>query len=370
MFIVTNRELDDGKKKTGADRFGKKLNREGANELRMAKVVKRAGDWKVTIIPDTLTPDLKREVGLEGETGVVYGGQYVARSVLARVNPTRARAIGVKKVASKGRNLLLFVHGFNNDMTDILERARQLERLYGVEVLAFSWPANGGGTGVASYKSDKRDAKASIGALDRTLEGVLRRLAEFNAGPLDAIRARAETTFPGDAERRERFISRASNEWCPFTINALFHSMGNYLYKHLLKSDSSQGTGLLFDNVVLASADANNENHAEWVDRIRVRRRLYITINEDDHALAAARAKSGDEQKARLGHYPYDLHSRQGVYVQFTDEPAVGTSHAYFEGEPATENERIKKFFKEALNGSRAESRLDYDSGTNMYWFN
>ena len=109
--------------------------------------------------------------------------------------------------------------------------------------------------------------------------------------------------------------------------------MANYLYKHLLKSGSSEGAGLLFDNVILAAADTNNEDHALWVDRIRCRRRVYITINEDDRALAVSRMKSGEEQKARLGHYSFGLDSQQGVYVQFTDVRGVGDSHAYFEGE-------------------------------------
>lgn len=371
MFIVTNREVHDDGKRTGVERFGKKLNPEGANELRMAEVGRRNRRWKITILPNEMTPEMMDEVGLRAdELEDLYSSRYVARRIFGRVNPTRARELGVKNVATKGRNLLFFVHGFNNNMEDVLGRARALERLYGVEVVAFSWPANGGGArGVASYKSDKRDAKASIGALDRTLERLLRRLAEFNAAHRRDIRARGAADFPGDAERRERFVSRAYTESCPFTINALFHSMGNYLYKHLLKSGSSEGTDLLFDNVVLASADTNNENHADWVDRVRLRRRLYITINEDDSALAAARAKSGDEQKARLGHYPYDLHSRQGVYVQFTGETAVGTAHAYFEGEAPTGNTKIKKFFKGALNGARVESMLDYDAGTNMYLF-
>ena len=42
-----------------------------------------------------------------------------------------------------------------------------------VEVVSFSWPANGGGAwGVASYKSDKRDALNSTGALDRCIQRI------------------------------------------------------------------------------------------------------------------------------------------------------------------------------------------------------
>jgi len=368
VFIVTNRLVRESGKKD-VRRFGKKLNPEGALELRMAEAVRGRTGWEVNIIPDTIDDAMKREVGID-EPRTIYGGEYVARRLLGRVNPSRARALGVKNVGRKGRNLLLFVHGFNNNVKAVLDRARNLETLFGVEVLAFSWPANGGGVaGAASYKSDKRDAKASVGALDRVLEAMQRLLLKFNQSHLDSIKAEAARRFADDAERQERFITRSAREVCPFTVNAMFHSMGNYLFKHLMLSGASEGRGLLFDNVVLAAADTNNEGHAEWVDAVRCRKRIYVTINEDDEALAVSRMKSGEEQKARLGHYPYGLDSRQGVYVQFTDVAGVGNSHAYFEGGPVRKNAGIKRFFGDAFNGRRAEAGLRYDAANNVYRF-
>ena len=183
------------------------------------------------------------------------------------------------------------------------------------------------------------------------------------------LRDAADDRFPDNPERRDRFITRAISDDCPFTVNAMFHSMGNYLYKHLLKSSASDGNVLLLDNVVLAAADTNNEGHREWVDKIKCRRRVYVTINEDDIALRASRLKAGEEQKARLGHYRFRLDADQAVYVQFSDAPHVGDSHAYFEGRPVRGNPKIKRFFEDALNGKRAEDRLKYDDATNMYHF-
>ena len=372
MFIVTNREVYDDNKRKGIERFGIKLNPKGALELRMAEASKQRGGWRVNILPDKLTTKLKQEVGLPTRE-TVYAGHYVARKLLDKVNPERARALKIPGVTAgtKGRNLLLFVHGFNNDMEAVLNRAHQLESLYGVEVLAFSWPANGGGiAGVASYKSDKRDAKTSIGALDRVFEYMEKTLVGFNKDALDVVRRQAQAKFPTDSEKQDRYVASVAERDCPFKVSAMFHSMGNYLYKHLLLSTSSAGTGLIFDNVVLAAADANNAEHALWVDRIRCRSRVYVTINEDDRALSVSRLKSGEDQRARLGHYPYGLDSRQGVYVNFTDVQKVGDSHAYFESQPVT-NPRIKRFFLEAFNGGRAESiaNLSYDAATNMYRF-
>lgn len=368
MFVVTNRDIADGARKGSVKLFGKKPNEKGPNELRMAEAVKRNGKWELRIIPDELTPPMRREVGI-GSGQPSSGGRYLARKLLAKINPPRARKMGIKGASGTGKNFLLFVHGYNNDVEAVLDRAAKLARNFNLEVLPFTWPANGGGglTGLVSYKSDKRDAKVSIGALDRVLAFSEILLSEFNLAEVERIRKKADEQFGTDLEKRDAFLSKVLGRSCPFTVNALFHSMGNYLYKNLLKSGSSQGTGLLFDNVVLAAADTNNARHAIWVDRIKCRKRVYITINEDDKALAASRMKSGDEQLARLGHYTRGLNSQQGVYVDFTNASHVGDAHAYFEGTPVRKNSRVKRFFMEALNGKRAEERLGYDASSNIY---
>lgn len=146
----------------------------------------------------------------------------------------------------------------------------------------------------------------------------------------------------------------------------LLHSMGNYLFKQLLESSVYRGNRLLFDNVVMVAADAHNENHAEWVDRIQCRSRIFIAINERDSTLLASRMKVGEQQLARPGHYPYKLDSRRAVYVDLTNQPHVGSEHAYFEGDPV-KNPQVKRFFDEALNGEFAETGRKFDIGRNMY---
>ena len=106
--------------------------------------------------------------------------------------------------------------------------------------------------------------------------------------------------------------------------------MGNWLLKNLLKSSVYNGETLLFDNVVLCAADVNNENHERFVDRIQHRRRIYITINENDGPLGWSRRKLGSQQKARLGHYTKNLVSNVAVYFDFTEAKNIGDSHSYF----------------------------------------
>ncbi len=352
MYLVTNRNVtgsqDDLKK------LGPKPNPKGPNELRLARATKKATGWKVEVLRDKLDNKMKKEVGIKSDK-TFYASHYVARKL-------------IKDLQKKKRNLLFFVHGFNNDLKAVLDRAHKLEKNFNVEVVPFSWPANGGGVkGIASYKSDKRDARASVGALDRCFGKLFGYLEAFNEERVRRVCDEAEKKYPDNIELRDSYITEECDRGCPFTVNMLLHSMGNYLFKHVLKSSVYRGNRLLFDNVILASADTNNKDHVEWVNRIQARRRVYITINEDDSVLMASRMKAGQEQLARLGHYRYNLHSNQVAYVSFTGSKHVGNSHAYFED--ALKNPQVKKFFQLAINGKRTEDILIYDPSGNLFRF-
>jgi esterase/lipase superfamily enzyme len=351
MFIVTNRGIIEAAE--GLQKLDSIPNPKGPNELHLVEAIKDGNGWNINIIRDKLNDEMKKEVGIT-DAGTFYGSQYVARKVFDRVQEGQ-------------RNFLFFVHGFNNNFEAMLDRMAGFAEHYGVEVMGFSWPADGGGAkGVTNYKSDKRDAAASVGAFERCLAKMYAYLNDFNQKRIANIVKEAEKKHPHNAELRAELITRMAEKGCPFTVNLVLHSMGNYLFKKVLQSSIYRGTQLLFDNVVLAAADTNNKGHAEWVDRIPYRKRIYITINEDDGALMAARMKSGEEQQARLGHYPYNLDSQQAVYVNFTDAPHVGKSHAYFEGRPLN-NKHVKQFFHQAFNGERAEDNLRFDSANGVY---
>lgn len=361
MFLITNREVDEGK--TDLKAFGERPNRLGPNELRLAECTPSGKKWKVRILPDVCTPEMLAAAGItdapKGEP--IYASRYVANRLLLRL---RARMAKEKKAPA----LAFFVHGFNNDVEAVLERAAAFEELYGVEVVVFTWPANGGGLrGVASYLSDKRDALLSVGALDRAILKLDGYLKDLNAERRARIEAEATAEHGEDAAGWDEHFAQAMRTECPFTVNLVLHSMGNYLFKHYLGSSTYSGKRLVFDNVVLVAADTNNAGHAEWLDRIQCRKRVYVTINENDSALMASRMKAGEEQQARLGHWPYDLASRRAVYVDFTSARGVGDSHAYFEGKPVEKNPRVRTFFRAALGGAVAESGLTYDVARNLY---
>jgi esterase/lipase superfamily enzyme len=357
MYVVTNREMFTHK--TGLEQFGSSVNSKGPNELRVVKVERVKGKYKIELLEDKLPKARAKSLIQEHSLNLDPKNQHwISLEVAVKVTQ-RAR--------QKKSHVLFFVHGFNNDVGDVLERAFYLQDKYGIEVIPFTWPANGGGVaGVVSYKSDKRDARASTGALERTLKIMREHFVIINEGQQRKLLQQAKAKHPENQETRDSLYSRLLEKECPFTFNAMFHSMGNYLLKQMLKSSVCEGNDLTFDNVVLAAADTNNLDHKDWVDIMRFRKRLYITINEDDIALKASRAKFGSNQLARLGHFVRALDSKNAHYINFSSSPWVKNSHAYFE-EPAVKNENVSEFFQKAFSGQPAEESLTYRPEGNWY---
>jgi esterase/lipase superfamily enzyme len=358
MYVVTNRDIH--RDRDDLDQFGSRPNRLGPNELRMAKVTRKGRNWSVTWQDDILDKEEAQALQSEFDLNIdVTEDHYASLRVACEL---------ARKSREEKTNILLFVHGFNNDMKAVVKRAEELKQLYKVEVVPFSWPANGGGIkGAADYKSDKRDARSSAGALDRTIAKVGHYLNLISEANRTKLRIKASEKYPKDREKQDQLYSQLLEKDCPFTVNLMLHSMGNYLYKQMLKSTLSEGNLLIFDNVLLVAGDTNNKDHVEWVDKIRCRKRCYITINENDRALAASRAKFGEQQLARLGHYVRDLSSKQAYYINFTAASWVKNSHSYFEREVAGRNKDVFKFFNAALNGHYGESTLQYKPSGNYF---
>ncbi|WP_444935655.1 alpha/beta hydrolase [Microbulbifer sp. JMSA004] len=360
MYVITNREVLARKK--GLNQFGKSVNQKGPNELRIAKITKKKRGWNVEFLADDLTRDEakllinKYKLPLDAKEN-----HYVSLKVACEI---------AEEAREKKSHILFFVHGYNNDMGDIVDRAKKIEKQYGVIVIVFSWPANGGGIiGTISYKSDKRDAKASTCALERTLHTFHEYLRLITESRRSELYKAASEKYPDNPERKEMLFSKLLKKECPFTVNALFHSMGNYLYKQMLKSTITEGGGLIFDNVILAAADTNNFDHSLWVDRIAFRKRCFITINENDRALGVSRIKSGYEQLARLGHSLRNLNSRNAHYINFTNAPWVKDSHSYFANSSVKKNAKVHKFFQRAFSGESAEDELYFHAEGNWFSF-
>ncbi len=361
MYVITNRHLRT--RRNGLEIFSDKPNRDkGPNELRVLRCTLGANDWSVDVLPDKVTgvrrKELKDKLGLpRSNSRPIFTSLDVADQMI-----TNAR--------DEGKNVVLFVHGYNTNIEAALKTAQGLADNYNVMPLLFSWPSNGGGVrGLASYLSDKRDAMMSVSAFARTLQKINELMNRYTLLALDYLRPELEnlaTNVPAGGHEYHHERNRLLRDYCNVRLTLMTHSMGNYLLKKTMESQANAVFTNSFDNIVLASADVNNKDHAHWVDRLDSRRRTYITINEDDFALTASRIKPGEKQLARLGHYLKRLDSRTARYVDFTDTDKVGNSHGYFGGE-GIKNPEVKRFFRAVLNGKEAETGLVYESSEGVY---
>ena len=106
----------------------------------------------------------------------------------------------------------------------------------------------------------------------------------------------------------------------------------------------------IFDNIILHAADVDARDHAAWVDLLDDAKRVYVTINEMDSVLKVSTVVNG----RRLGNTAYHLDADLPVYVDFSLGEDVGTEHRLFRRR--VKNPVIKKFFRRAFNGKRAET--------------
>ncbi|MFV0278994.1 MAG: alpha/beta hydrolase, partial [Parahaliea sp.] len=274
-----------------------------------------------------------------------------------------------ERARKEQRHLLFFVHGYNNDMGDILRTARKLEKLYGVIVVPFSWPANGGGavSGTLSYLSDKDDARTSATAFQRATGLIYKYHTLLTQGLQARLLKQACDKHPDNGEQIQALFTRLLERECKVTLNLLCHSMGNYLAKYAICPSGSALRELVFDNVALVAADTNNLNHKNWVDNFQTRNRLYVVINENDAALKWSRRKPGEEQLARLGQYTRNLDATNANYIDLTPSKGVGSDHSYFKDKPVAGNAALKRMFRLMFDGGSAEDNLNYHADRNLY---
>jgi len=358
MYLITNRVINKG---DDLSIFGDTPSPLGPNELRIVEAREKNGKWATNTLDDKLTlqevKQLKTKYHLNIDTTKdYYGSLRVACDLFEQAQTER-------------KSILFFVHGYNNDVADVLKTATQIEKLYNVIVVPFTWPANGGGciSGTASYLSDKSDARISAGAFNRFIGKVHYYHCLLSEASLAKIQNKVSAKHHDNPTAAAALYSELVNKSCALKISLLCHSMGNYLLKHALMPRENAVSDLVFDNICLVSADTNNEDHASWVGKLDVRKRLYITINEDDAALKASRIKPGKQQLARLGHYIKRLNSDNAIYIDVTQAKAVGSEHSYFKGECIKQNAQLKTMFNQMFNALTVETDLTYISSLNCY---
>ncbi len=359
MYVVTNRSMKMSA--DGLNAFGATPNPRGPNELRIVSVERKSGRYDINLLRDKLSQQCVRDLATSHELALDTDQPWYASLQLACALFSRARR--------EKKHILVFVHGYNNDVKDVIETATELEQRYNVIVVPFTWPANGGGalSGTAAYLDDKQDARTSAGALNRFV-GKLGYYHELLTRSRCArFMDKAEARHPDNPERAREYYMQLVDRDCKVSLNILCHSMGNYLFKYALKPNNSALAQLIFDNVNLVAADTNNEQHPAWLERVQVRNRVCVVINENDSALKWSRRKPGQQQLARLGHYLKNLSAENVFYIDVTAAKSIGNAHSYFKGKAVSNNAKLARLFSQLFEGGKPEVPLIYRADINAY---
>lgn len=189
------------------------------------------------------------------------------------------------------RQVLLFVHGFNNLPEDAFEMAAELQELCDskkkkeVLVVPLVWPSDRGMGIVKKYWDDQKSADQSGYSFARVLE----RFIEWR-----------------NSDANEPDVAP-----CLKRINLLAHSMGNRVLRQTLyrwnRYDLSDGVPLIFRNTFMVAADVVNEALQEGQTGeliCHASRNVVVYFASDDLALRASKAANLKNRIAsrRLGH--------------------------------------------------------------------
>ena len=355
MYVITNRKIHIRKK--GLKIFGKVPSQEGPNELRLVMVNE---DETTQLLTNKLYRKEVKELAEKHNLKLDLNRDWYAS--------LRVACELFERATIEEKHLLIFVHGYNNDIEDVIRTAQRIEEAYNVIVVPFSWPANGGGTvsGKIGYLSDKADARASAMALHRAVMKVGEYHRLLTQGVQEQLWKEAVGDKPENHQHARARFSQRIEQSCKTKLNFMCHSMGNYVLKYATLPSESHTRKLVFDNVCLIAADVNNPEHENWLECIPARNRLYVSINESDWALKWSRVKPGAEQQARLGHHLRNLVAKNVYYLDVTRNKNVGSEHSYFQGE-AIENPTIKRLFSKMFAGEVVEREMHYDANENVY---
>jgi esterase/lipase superfamily enzyme len=216
----------------------------------------RATDVSYAAVTVSIPPDSARKIGevqwpasLPGDPSrdfVTISANYLDKKELSAAVSAAAKPTG-------RRNVLVFVHGFNNRFDDAVYRFAQIiqdSKAPGIPVL-FTWPSRGE-LKLRSYTYDRESANYSRDALEQLL-----------------------LTLAANPNVKD--------------INVLAHSMGNWVTLEALRSMSIRTgkIGAKIKNVALVAPDVDVDVFRTQIQRMGTARpRFSLFVSQDDKALS------------------------------------------------------------------------------------
>jgi esterase/lipase superfamily enzyme len=229
------------------------------------------------------------------------------------------------QVCYKTSDWLLFVHGDSKTYEQSVKRGFDIQKTHNINVIVFSWP---------SKVSDLTGLKN----LNNSKHNVLKSMHHFNK--LLSFMASFKKT------------NKAFNENAKLSM--LLHSLGNLYLENLGKEHATERkSDNIFENIIINSAAVNQKMHNDWVEKINLQKRIYITNNKSDFNLKGKHIFSKDGNQ--LGEKAKNPMAKNANYVQFSKAVGfrfpTGTTHTFFIGNVPDKSKNIGDFYFDAFHG-------------------
>jgi esterase/lipase superfamily enzyme len=222
---------------------------------------------------------------------------------------------------------LLFVHGDSKTFEQAVMRGFDIQHLYNVHVLVFSWPSKDPEfNGIKNFKNSKQNVVRSLDHFTTLLH------------------------FVNKFKKSNPSFSESAK------LSMFIHSLGNAYLENLVKQHPPINIkDTLFNNLIINAAAVNQEDHKLWVEQLNFQTHIYIINNKQDFNLKGVRIFTKDGKQ--LGEVIDQPVADNANYVQFTEavgfRTPTGTTHTYFIGEVADESLNIRNFYKEIFHGQQ-----------------
>ncbi|NEP03117.1 MAG: alpha/beta hydrolase [Symploca sp. SIO2E9] len=325
IIVISNREVNE--EYSNENLFGDRQNTKGLDKIRLAKANfdEAKNRWSLELIPEE---ENLNESNLPSQKLF----QEIVNGIAARIYKP---------------NWVFYITGFNQSCRKSLDTSWQFAQKYDVDVITFSWLSNPGGPLIPEYEKAQKAAQASAKALAQILEKL-------------------------DWYMKNCLLDRTERRKVSF--NLLVHSLGNFIVESYARLPVSSQVGSIFDNVIFHQADVESKTHTEWIDRITIGQRLYVTINRDDDVLSASGSFrlvgfNNTTISNRLGNTTKGLTAAKPIYIDFTRGRFVGQAHNLF---LSVDNSIIETFFKQLFRGKQGEKNnrpFRFDDELNAYVF-
>jgi hypothetical protein len=213
------------------------------------------------------------------------------------------------------RDFLLYVDGHGKSFGQSMERGFELTSRFNINLVVFDWP------------SDYILLRKTVYSADEVSSGFVKVCRS-----LDVL--------------HEKYYKSSA-------FSVIFHSMGN----RILKTISS--TRLLdympkdlFENLIINAAAVKQQNHSNWVQKLNIQKRIFITINKNDFTLRGAAIL---RMAVQLGIGNNNKRARNAFYVNFSDIETL--EHNLFLGKSGLEKSypNIFQFYDLVFHGKEVK---------------